>query len=66
MPTTRPRPVYLSPIQAAEFLGWHKDTVRRKIQAGELKAYRLGKHDIRVRLDDVEKLLRPIETGDPR
>jgi excisionase family DNA binding protein len=36
-----------------------KDTIRRRIASGELRAYRLGSKIIRVDLDEVERLFRP-------
>lgn len=48
---------------AAERLGCTPKTIRRFIARGELKAYRLGKRTIRVDLNEVDALLRPIPTA---
>lgn len=40
-------------------------TLRRMIAAGQLPAYRLGTRTLRVRLEDVDALLRPIPTAGP-
>lgn len=48
--------------QAAAWAGVHPDTIRRRIAAGQLKAYRLGPRLIRVDLQEVESLMRPIPT----
>lgn len=50
---------------AARILGVSKDTIRRMISAGELTAYRIGsgsRAPIRLDVDDVEQLARPIAT----
>ncbi|WP_240474267.1 helix-turn-helix domain-containing protein [Intrasporangium chromatireducens] len=48
---------------AADYLGVHPLTIRRRIAAGRLKAYRLGPRTIRVDLADVEALLQPVATA---
>lgn len=54
---------YISLDAAAEYLAVSPLTVRRRIAAGELKAYRLGRsRTIRLDLADVESMLRPIPT----
>jgi hypothetical protein len=45
---------------AAESIGFNPKTLRRYIAAGRLKAYRVGAKAIRVDLDDVAELLKPI------
>lgn len=55
-----PRKQLVTLEAAAEYLGVHPLTVRRRIAAGALKAYRLGPRTIRVDLADVDALLRPI------
>lgn len=47
---------------AADRLGVTERTIRRKIAAGELPAYRLGAKTIRIREADLMALLRPIPT----
>ena len=50
----------LSLDQTAHELGCSRDTVRRMIERGELKAYRVGKRLIRIRRADLERAIRPI------
>jgi len=56
-------PIYLSLLQAAALMGVCDKTVRRHIAAGRLRAYRCGKKLIRVRLEDVEELMREIPSA---
>lgn len=51
---------YVSMDDAAELLGCSPKTVRRRIADGTLPATRFGKRLIRIHLDDLDKLLRPI------
>lgn len=53
-------PVYISIPQAADAMGVCDKTVRRYIAAGRLRAYRCGKRLIRVRIEDIEDLMREI------
>jgi excisionase family DNA binding protein len=46
--------VYLGLPEAAEYLGLSVKTLRRRISAGTLPAYRFGPRSIRVRLADLE------------
>lgn len=47
---------------AAEYLSVDTQTVRRLVKRGELPAYRLGgSRTMRVRLSDVDAILRPVE-----
>jgi excisionase family DNA binding protein len=48
--------------EAASRLHVSKDTIRRRIAAGELTAYRLGPKIVRVDMGEVEKLFRRIPT----
>ena len=50
--------------QAAEYLGVVPLTIRRRIAAGQLKAYRLGPRIVRVDMADVEAMLVPIKPGE--
>ncbi|MEZ5116965.1 MAG: helix-turn-helix domain-containing protein [Candidatus Nanopelagicales bacterium] len=54
---------YLTIRQAAEILGVHQRTVRRRISDGSLPAYRLGPQLIRIRPDDLARLGRRIPAG---
>lgn len=47
----------------AALLRVDKQTIRRKIAAGELTGFRIGKRTLRVDLDEVEALARPIPTA---
>jgi excisionase family DNA binding protein len=52
--------VYIKQMEAAELLGVTDRTIRNMVADGRLKAYTLGPHVIRLRLDEVEAALRPI------
>lgn len=56
MATTRTgaRTTYVSLADAAEILGQSVKTLRRRIAAGTLPAYRFGPRSIRVKLEDLE------------
>jgi excisionase family DNA binding protein len=47
---------------AAKYAAVSNDTIRRRIASGQLTGYRLGTRIIRVDLDELENLLRPIPT----
>jgi excisionase family DNA binding protein len=50
--------------EAAEFLGVSESTIRRYISNGHLVAYRLNNDRlIRIKQQDLEKLLAPINPG---
>lgn len=55
MPSQR----FESLIQAAERTGISRNTLRRRIAAGELPAFMTGRRILRVRPEDVDQLLRP-------
>lgn len=46
--------------EAAEFLGVHPKTVRRRIAAGDLTGYRVSSRLIRIDADELEASVRPI------
>ena len=48
---------------AAEDIGVHPRTIRRRIADGELKAYRFGPRLLRVDRDEVAALLKPLATA---
>jgi excisionase family DNA binding protein len=55
----------LAPITAAaDRAACSTKTIRRMIARGDLTGYRLGKRMIRVDLDELDALLRPIVTTD--
>ncbi len=60
----QPPPEWLSLQQAAALYGVSVDTLRRRIAAGRLPASRFGERLIRVRAEDLDRLFRPIPTGD--
>lgn len=51
---------FVSLSAAADILGVSVHTLRRRIAAGELPAFRTGRRIIRVRVSDLENLLRRI------
>lgn len=51
---------FISLSAAADMLGISVHTLRRRIAAGELPAFRTGKRIIRIRVSDLEKLLRRV------
>ena len=54
-------PQFLTVRTAAEFAECSQDTIRRLINRGELKAFRLGKSQvIRIRRMDLEKAFKPV------
>ncbi len=53
---------FISLSTAAEILGVSVHTLRRRIAAGELPAFRSGRRIIRVRVTDLERLLGRIPT----
>lgn len=57
--STRPG-AFISLAAAADILGVSVHTLRRRIAAGELPAFRTGRRIIRVRISDLERLLRRV------
>ncbi|MGD7707014.1 helix-turn-helix transcriptional regulator [Microlunatus sp. Y2014] len=53
----------VSPKQAAAEYGVSVDTIRRRISAGEVTGYRFGKRLIRVDLNELDAILRPIPSA---
>lgn len=54
---------YATVPEAAEYLGVSEKTCRRMISAGELPAYRIRKKLLRIDLNDIDAILRPIPTA---
>lgn len=54
---------YETIAEAAERIGVHPKTLRRRIAEGKLPAYRLGHQIVRLNPADVDALLRPIPTA---
>jgi excisionase family DNA binding protein len=49
--------------KGAEYAGLSDKTIRRYISAGDLHGFRIGKKMIRVDLNEIEQLLKPIPTA---
>jgi excisionase family DNA binding protein len=62
-PKSLPADRWISLEDAAAWLGCSVVTLRRRIRHGDLKAKRLGHQIIRVRLRDVEALLRDVPSA---
>lgn len=63
---TTSKPNRLVPIEdAADVIGIHRRTLRRWVDEGIVKGYRLGPKLLRVDMDDIDRLLRPIEPTSP-
>ncbi|WP_082969088.1 AlpA family transcriptional regulator [Mycobacterium sp. E2699] len=54
-----PLPPLLSPSQAAAYAGVDRKTIYRRIEDGTLPAVRFGPRCLRVRREDLLKLLEP-------
>lgn len=67
MPTTWHTPALTRRLasinQAAEYAGVCSRTIRRNISAGRLTGYRMGPRLIRVDLNELDSMLRPIPTA---
>lgn len=48
---------------AAEYAAVHPRTIRRRVADGSLTGYRFGPRVIRVSLDEVDGLLRPVRAA---
>jgi excisionase family DNA binding protein len=57
---SQPTAEWVSLQQAALIYGISVDTLRRRIAAGELPASRIGARIIRVRIEDLDRVCRPI------
>lgn len=55
---------FISLNDAAEMLGLSVKTARRRIADGELPAFRTGRRIIRIRVSDLETMLRRIPSAD--
>jgi excisionase family DNA binding protein len=55
---------FISLATAADMLGVSVHTLRRRIAAGELPAFRAGKRIIRIRVSDLERMFRRVPTAD--
>ena len=59
-PTDRAVPTYVSLAQAARITEQSVRTIRRRVSDGSLPAYKFGPRHIRIRLEDLEALGRPV------
>jgi excisionase family DNA binding protein len=57
---------YLTVDEAAAYLGINPMTMRRYIDKGRLRAFKLGPKLLRVRQSDVDGLLTELPTASPR
>lgn len=57
MPESKTRPRLVSISQAADTLSVSQDLIRRLIARGELPATRIGSKVIRIRQDDIDRLI---------
>ncbi len=60
IPRRRVLPVYLSIEEAAEVMSLSTKTIRRRISDGSIPAYRCGRRNIRIRLDELEAAFRKL------
>jgi excisionase family DNA binding protein len=58
--TTTPRPRWSSPDEGASYAGVSSRTIRRRIADGSLPAHRFGPRLIKIDLNDLDQLFRPI------
>jgi len=63
---TDTRPSYASIQEAAGHLHVNPRTIRRMIARGELTGFRLGPRVIRVDLNELQAIMRPIPSGKAR
>nr|WP_237211713.1 helix-turn-helix domain-containing protein [Rhodococcus ruber] len=63
---TQSRRRLVSVAQAAEELGVCGRTIRNRISDGTITGYRLGPRLLRVDLDELDALLRPVATAPKR
>lgn len=61
--TRKPLPTYLSLQQAAEITEQSVKTIRRRVSDGTLPAYRFGRRQIRIRLEDLEASARRLPSA---
>jgi len=61
--TNRPTRQTLTVKETAEVTGFSVRTIRARISDGTLPAYRVGPRAIRIRIDDLDRLMRRIPTA---
>jgi excisionase family DNA binding protein len=64
IPGSLPAPEWVSLQQATLLHGVRVDTLRRRIRVGRLPAHRFGDRLIKIRIEDLDSLFRPILVGD--
>lgn len=62
MPSDAPSDL-LTTAQAADYLHVHPETIRRRIRAGDLPAYRMGPRLLGVRVEDLAAYPRRVAVG---
>ncbi|MDV6291495.1 helix-turn-helix transcriptional regulator [Rhodococcus aetherivorans] len=63
MPASKSQRRLVSVPQAAEYAGVCSKTIRRRISDGTISGYRFGPRLIRVDLDEIDAVLRPLATA---
>jgi excisionase family DNA binding protein len=54
---------YVGITEAATYLDVTQKTIRKLIAAGDLPAYRLGTHVLKVKIADLDAVLKPVPSG---
>lgn len=62
--TATPERRLVTIAEAANFAACNPRTIRRRIADGSLAGYRMGPRLVRVDLNELDRLLRPIPAGD--
>ena len=62
VPRQRALPVYVSIGEAAEAMSVSTKTIRRRITTGEIPAYRFGRRNLRIRVEDLEAATQRVPT----
>lgn len=62
-PAASRRRRFVSISDAAEYAACNPKTIRRRIADGALKGYRMGPRLVRVDLNELDAMLRPIPTA---
>lgn len=62
-PVDRAVPTYVSLAQAAQITEQSVRTIRRRVSDGSLPAYKFGPRHIRIKLEDLEAMGRPIPSA---
>ena len=52
---------WVTPEQAAEYLGVSKQTVRAWCKAGKLKSVKLGHHTVRIAVSSIERMMERVK-----